>query len=152
MFFNGRCTNMVPIFKKTISVIIGLPKGMAGAIGILLKGGVHDIPITSGCEHWKCLVNANIVNVLAAGVCAVLCSWACHLQQEQTRVFWLSQQKPIATANNKSWFCNPEAAADLSAAVPCSHRWMGGELLAGGDELHSWVKYLPLLVSFSAAP
>lgn len=35
---------MVPIFKKTTSVIIGLPKGMAGPIAILLKGGVHETP------------------------------------------------------------------------------------------------------------
>lgn len=41
---------MVPIFKKTTSVIIGLPKGMAGPIAILLKGRVHEIPITSGCK------------------------------------------------------------------------------------------------------
>lgn len=74
---------MVPIFKKTTSVIIGLPKGMAGPIAILLKGGVHEIPITSGCKCWKYQVNANMVNVLAAGASAVLCSWACHLQQDQ---------------------------------------------------------------------
>lgn len=29
---------------------------------------------------------------------------------------------------------------------------MGREYLAGGVELHTWVKYLPWLVSFSAVP
>lgn len=94
---------------------------------------------TSECDHWKHGVKTNPVTVMTDESFVSNAEFLAKSSPTGTNLTLLALTSRATTYSRyiKADFCNPEAAADSSAAVWCSHCCVGREHLTKGIELHT---------------